>query len=154
MTTLNFDIDTSAKTTVLQWAMRWRQSYFLLFLQFVNWPTNQEIILMGIVCNYYILFLSYTGLQDNSTFSKIDLEDNGMTGKHIHALAEMLLQNHYVSDIVSTPDCSLFIYYTHSSPVVLSSIWQVLHIKIRSQEIACSYRLWPKCDFRPSHFRL
>lgn len=66
----------------------------------------------GIVCNYYILFLSYTGLQDNSTFSKIDLEDNGMTGKHIHALAEMLLQNHYVSDIVSTPDCILFIYYT------------------------------------------
>lgn len=115
MTTLNFDIDTSAKTTVLQWAMRWRQSYFLLFLQFVNWPTNQEIILMGIVCNHYILFLSYTGLQDNSTFSKIDLEDNGMTGKHIHALAEMLLQNHYVSDIVSTPDCSLFIYYSSKS---------------------------------------
>lgn len=112
MTTLNFDIDTSAKTTVLQWAMRWRQSYFLLFLQFVNWPTNQEIILMGIVCNYYILFLSYTGLQDNSTFSKIDLEDNGMTGKHIHALAEMLLQNHYVSDIVSTPDCIVCSYIT------------------------------------------
>lgn len=66
---------------------------------------------MGIVCNYYILFLSYIGLQDNLIFFKIDLEDNGMMGKYIYVLVEMFLQNYYVFDIVSMLDCSLFIYY-------------------------------------------
>lgn len=46
---------------------------------------------MGIVCNYYILFLSYIGLQDNLIFFKIDLEDNGMMGKYIYVLVEMFL---------------------------------------------------------------